>query len=296
MPSAPASIGLIGHGRFGAAFAALLAEHGHAWLALDARAAVPEAHRARDLADLAARSQWLVLAVPVPRIEETLQALRPHLHAGHVVIDVGSVKVHPCEALDRCLGDAIPHAGTHPLFGPLSIARADPLRAIVCPSARHPEAARAARALFESIGADVLDLDAASHDQLMASTHAMAFFIARGLVEMGIGDDLRWAPPSFAALAASIAAVRADAGHLFNAIQRENPFAAAARKQFIEALSTIDGHLDASAADTPVPALDARADRGDDADEHLRRIDRELEALRKRRQELAARAGRAPQA
>ena len=88
-----------------------------------------------------------------------------------------------------------------------------------------------------------MDQDPSSHDRSMALTHAMAFFIARGLVDLGVGSDLRWAPPSFAALAASIAAVRADAGHLFNAIQNQNPYAAATRRQLIEALTRIDERL-----------------------------------------------------
>jgi prephenate dehydrogenase len=118
--------------------------------------------------------------------------------------------------MDEILGDGVAHVGCHPLFGPLSIARAEPLRTIICPSSRHPTAARQAREFFESLGSETAEQDPASHDRFMALTHAMAFFIARGLLDLGIGNDLRWAPPSFAALAASIAAVRADAGHLFN--------------------------------------------------------------------------------
>jgi prephenate dehydrogenase len=45
-----------------------------------------------------------------------------------------------------------------------------------------------------------------------------------------------------------LAAVRGDAGHLFAAIQQENPFAAEARAQLLGALQRIDRQL-ASADD-----------------------------------------------
>ena len=139
-------------------------------------------------------------------------------------------------------------------------------------------------------------MDPAAHDRHMALTHAMAFFIARGLLDLGLGDDLHWTPPSFAALAASIAAVRADAGHLFNAIQLENPYAAATRERLIEALALIDQRL----AEAPVggnalaipgiPGLGQHPPALLEVREHIDELDRELVALLQRRCELSTRA------
>jgi len=217
-------------------------------------------------------------------------------------MDVCSVKEAPCRLMDEILGDDIGHVGSHPLFGPLSIARAEPLRTVLCPSPRHPATARLAHALFASIGSEVSEQDPSSHDRSMALTHAMAFFIARGLVDLGVGSDLRWAPPSFAALAASIAAVRADAGHLFNAIQNQNPYAAATRQQFIEVLTLIDRRLaDAPGGvdglpDSGVSALAQPSPELREAREHIDELDRELIALLHRRSELSARVGLAKHA
>jgi len=77
----------------------------------------------------------------------------------------------------------------------------------------------------------------------MARTHALAFFIAKGLVNMGVDDDMSVAPPSFQGLKHMVAAVRGDAGHLFAAIQQENPFAAEARSRLLESLESIHGKL-----------------------------------------------------
>lgn len=297
-----ARIGLLGHGRFGAAFASLLEENGYSWCGWDAAATLPKGHAVSDVDALLSQSDLIVVAVPLDAFESVLRNLRPQLTRQHAVMDVCSVKEAPCRLMDEILGDDIGHVGSHPLFGPLSIARAEPLRTVICPSPRHPGTARLARALFASIGSEVTDQDPSSHDRSMALTHAMAFFIARGLVDLGVGSDLRWAPPSFAALAASIAAVRADAGHLFNAIQNQNPYAAATRQQFIEALTLIDRRLaDAPGSidglpDSTIAALAQPSPELREAREHIDELDRELIALLHRRSELSARAGLAKRA
>ncbi|MBA2078278.1 prephenate dehydrogenase/arogenate dehydrogenase family protein [Rhodanobacter sp. PCA2] len=247
---------LFGHGRFGSAFADLLQSAGHTVRIHDPHAEVPAALACPTPAAALAGAEWVVLAMPVPRMEAALRELRPLLDARHTVIDVGSVKEHPCSLLDEYLGDAVPHAGTHPLFGPLSLARGEPLRVVLCASARHPQAAERTQALFESLGCAVIPQDAATHDRAMAKTHALAFFIARALVEMGVGDDLSMAPPSFLGLANMLAAVRGDAGHLFAAIQRENPYAEAARAELLEHLDAVHRRLLASddALAIPPPA------------------------------------------
>lgn len=253
-------IGIVGYGRFGAAFANLLAEHGFRWQAWDPAASVPRPNAASDWEGLLADSDLILLAVPLDRFETVLRQLRPRLSSRHQVMDVCSVKEMPCRIMDEVLGDDIGHVGCHPLFGPLSIARCEPLRVVVCPSDRHRGVAETARALFCSIGAEVTEQAPEQHDRFMALTHAMAFFIARGLLDLGVDGDLRWAPPSFAALAASIDAVRADAGHLFQAIQTQNPYAATTRRQFIDALTAIDRRL-ADSSDRTCNAL-ADLDQG----------------------------------
>lgn len=234
---------LLGYGRFGQAFADLLIHGGHQVRVYDPHAAVPDERVAASLAAAVEGAQWIVLAIPVSGMADALVALRPHLHAGQTVIDVGSVKVRPCALLDELLGAAIPHVGTHPLFGPLSLARGEPLRTVICASAQHPAAAKDACALFSALGCAVIEQDPATHDQHMANTHALAFFLAKGLVEIGVDDDLTVAPPSFQGMKHMLAAVRGDAGHLFATIQRENPFATEARARLLDALERIHRQL-----------------------------------------------------
>jgi prephenate dehydrogenase len=241
----------------------------------------------------------LVLAMPVPALEGALRDLRPHLRPDHLVFDVGSVKVGPCGLLDAHLGAAIPHVGTHPLFGPVSLARAErPLRVVLCPSAHHPAAATTVEGLFQGLGCEVLRQSAEDHDRVMATTHALTFFIAKGLLAVGAGAELPFTPPSFHAIARTLESVREDAGHLFAALQNENPFASGAREGLLEALAAIHRSL-AEAAESgggehlSIPDLGARSPALQEARDHIDALDQELVGLLARRTELVLRAGRA---
>lgn len=240
----PGRVALFGYGRFGQALAGLLRDAGHEVRAVDPVAAIPAELAATSPAAALTEAEWVILAVPVRCLRELLASLRPLLQPHHVVLDVGSVKLLPAVWMDEILGADIAHASTHPLFGPQSLARGErPLRVVVCPSRRHPQAAERARTLFERIGCSVLMRDAAEHDSAMAETHALAFYIARALVDMGIGEDFSMAPPSFLGLGNMLAAVRGDAGHLFATIQQENPYAEGVRERFLTTLTRIHQRL-----------------------------------------------------
>lgn len=292
-------IGILGYGRFGRALGSLLHEAGHAYRAWDPVTNIPAERRAASLRELVDAHESLVLAVPIRALAGVLRDLRPHLRSDQLVFDVGSVKVGPCALLEEYLGAAIPFAGTHPLFGPVSLARAErPLRVVLCASSHHPAAAQRVESLFHSLGCEVLRQSPEDHDRVMATTHALTFFIAKGLLAVGAGAELPFTPPSFHAIARTLESVREDAGHLFAALQNENPFALGAREGLLEALSAIHRSL-AEAAETgggeqlSIPDLGARSPALQEARDHIDALDQELVALLARRKELVLRAGRA---
>ncbi len=183
--------------------------------------------RVDSLAELVRGAGEVVLAVPVAAIAEATRALRPHLDHNQLVVDVASVKHGPVRDLTETLGRDVPWVATHPLFGPTSIALGErPLVAVVCPNPLHPTAALRARSFFASLGCEVVEEDAIGHDRAMAATHALAFFVAKGLIDVRAGEGAAFVPPSFRAMAGMIGAVRSDASHLFATIQNDNPFAA----------------------------------------------------------------------
>jgi prephenate dehydrogenase len=300
-------VAILGYGRFGSALGQLLTEAGLAVRAYDPHAEVPPELRAGSLRELASGATFVVVAVPVASMKSAILALLPHLQASQVVLDVGSVKVRPAAVLSEVLAGAVPWCATHPLFGPLSLARAErPLRVVVCPAAAHPQAAARVRALYERIGCEVIEQTPEAHDRVMAHTHALTFFVAKGMIDAGAGMEVPFAPPSFQSIARTIETVRSDAGHLFAAIARDNPFAAEARKQLVSALSSIDKALDAQEAagaadDAPasdstrfaIPDLGHRSPELKQAREHIDVIDREILRLLAQREQLSQRAAQA---
>lgn len=294
---------ILGFGRFGRALAELLLDAGHSVRAWDPAADVPPALRAGSPAQLVAGARVVVIATPVPAVAQALAAVRPHLDASHLVLDVSSVKHGPVAALEAALGADVPWVATHPLFGPTSIALGErPLLTVVCPNPRHPGACAEARRFYESLGCEVIEQEAADHDRLMAHTHALAFFLAKGLMDVGAGEGAEFVPPSFRAIARTIDAVRSDASHLFATIQNANPYAAEARARLLAALQTL--HRDLAEAPAPdagagpdarlaIPDLGERAPDLRETRDLIDDLDRDLVQLLARRAALSRRAGRA---
>lgn len=304
-------VAILGYGRFGRALAQMVLEAGLSVRAHDPATEVPVAQRAASTRDLAQGAMFVVVAVPVPRIEAALIELRPHLAPGQIVLDVGSVKVAPAAAMAQVLGAQVPWVATHPLFGPLSLALAErPLRVVLCPAPAalgHAGAASRVRELYERIGCEVIEQTAEGHDRVMAHTHALTFFVAKGMIDAGAGMEVPFAPASFQAIARAIETVRSDAGHLFSAIARENPFAGEARKQLLLAMTAIDRALDAgvsasgsapdaspdSSARFAIPDLGDRSPELRQTRDHIDGVDREIVRLLAQRAGLAQRAARA---
>jgi len=300
MQPAVGTVGIVGFGRFGRALGELMAESGHRVRAFDPHALVPPPFSAASLAELIRASQAVVLAVPVPALEDAVAAAIPFLGDQHVVLDVASVKVKPVELFDRLLADRVPWAATHPLFGPASLARRErPLRVVVCPNGRHPGAVDAAARLYTSLGCHVRLQDAEAHDREMARTHALGFLIAKAFIDLGVGHEPESVPPSFRGISATIESVREDAGHLFTAILRDNPFAADARREFIDALTRLDedlAHPAAGAATSaqgefPIPDFGGRSPDLVEVRDLIDDVDRRLVELLAQRQDLSKRAG-----
>ena len=145
---------------------------------------VAEAVRAADI---------VVLAVPVLRTAEALQAILPALKPGAVVTDVGSTKQSVLADVERVCG-ALPgwFVAGHPIAGTeksgVAASNADLFRnkrLILTPHAQQDAAAIAAvRALWEATGARVVEMDAARHDAIFAATSHLPHVLAYAFVDM----------------------------------------------------------------------------------------------------------------
>jgi prephenate dehydrogenase len=270
--------------------------------AFDPNAKIPEQVRASSIEALVADAEFVVVAVPVPQTRAALEALAPHLQPTHVVFDVGSVKVKPAAILEQVLGSRIAWVATHPLFGPTSLALGErPLRVVICGNALHPDAVLRVGRLFQDIGCQVLEQDPDTHDRTMAWTQALAFFVAKGMLDAGVPVDIPYITPSFQAIARTVTSARSDAGHLFTVLHRENPYAAEARRKLLDVLTAADSNLlQASLADAQqdpgslaIPDLGSQSPELRETRELIDEIDQQIMALLSQRAQLSRRALRA---
>jgi prephenate dehydrogenase len=253
-------IAIFGYGRFGRALGELATSSGLAVSAVDPHASIPP-ELAASSSDAITKADVVVLAMPVDALEGALAQLASSFRPEQLILDVGSVKVLPSKLLEKSLGARVPFCATHPLFGPTSLALGErPLRVIVCPNDLHPNAVKQARSFYESLGCDVLEQRADDHDRAMARTHALTFFLAKGVLDaFGSAPAPEFAPASFQGIARAIESVRADAGHLFRTLQIDNPFAADSRRAILDALLAVDRAIASDASNAHANASDDAA-------------------------------------
>ena len=228
------TIGIMGFGAFGQLMARHLQPH-FALRVCDTTSA-PAADAAgtglqpATAAEVAA-CDLVILAVPVPAIPDAIAALRPHLKAGAIVLDVGSVKIGPARAMQTALPDDVEIIGTHPLFGPQSARNGlTGLKIALCPI-RGSSTPRIAAFLRHILKLKVIVTTADAHDREVAMVQGLTHLIAKILVRM---EPLprTMTTASFDLLMQATEMVRYDAPNVFMAIERANPHAKAVRDRF----------------------------------------------------------------
>jgi len=139
----------------------------------------------------------VVLCVPVGAMAAVAEEIGPHLAPGACVTDVGSVKQAVIEAVGPHLPEGVAFVPAHPLagtehsgprsgFAELFVNR----WCLLTPTTQStPEATARLRALWEAMGANVDEMDAAHHDLVLAVVSHTPHLIAYTMV--GVADHLR---------------------------------------------------------------------------------------------------------
>lgn len=258
------TIGLIGFGAFGRLMAKHLQPHFALAVCDPGQDIVPDEAgkglRPAGLAEVGA-CDLVVLAVPVAALASVVEELAPHLRAGAVVLDVGSVKIGPALAMQAGLPEHVEIIGTHPLFGPQSgrdgIAG---LKIALCPVSGR-SAWRIGAFLRKVLRLDTIMTTPEAHDREAAMVQGLTHLIAKILVRM---EPLprRMTTTSFDLIMRATEMVRHDAPGVFLAIEQANPHAKAVRDRFFTLAEEMRdlleaGHhpMPAEAERLPVPAL-----------------------------------------
>jgi prephenate dehydrogenase len=232
--SSKITVGIIGFGAFGRLLANALFPHvnlcirdrKHAVATLENGVEYPCASL-QEIADC----RYVVLAVPVSEIGRVSRDLAPLLGAGTTVVDVGSVKVAPTEAMRAALPAHVDIIGTHPLFGPQSApAGLTGLKVAICP-VRGTGHRRLAAFLKTAFRLRTILTTAEAHDREAATVQGLTHLIAKVMLEM---EPLptRLTTVSYDHLMQAIRMVKDDAPNVREAIERVNPYTMVVREEF----------------------------------------------------------------
>jgi prephenate dehydrogenase len=174
----------------------------------DAAEGVGERARARGIVDESVAeaaeavrgAELVILAVPVRATEEVCRSIAAAVSPDALVMDVGSTKANVIESVERVLPRPERFVAAHPICG---TERSGPeaadgnlfrgRRCLLTPTARtRPDSLAAARALWRAVGAEVLELEAAHHDRVLAWVshlpHVAAFALASAVGAAADGD------------------------------------------------------------------------------------------------------------
>ncbi|OZI39428.1 prephenate dehydrogenase [Bordetella genomosp. 1] len=189
-------LAVVGVGLIGGSFAAALRQAGHVGRVLGVGRNAQSLERARALglidaaatpAEAAAQADLVMLATPVGGLGAVLAQMREHLRPDTVLTDGGSTKAEVIDAARTALGDRIGQfVPGHPIAG---AERTGPDAAdaalyrqrnvILTPLPENGAAALArVRAAWQACGAQVLDMDAADHDRVLASVSHMPHLLS----------------------------------------------------------------------------------------------------------------------
>lgn len=132
----------------------------------------------------------VMIATPVSAIPEAFATIAPHLVAGAIVSDVGSTKARIVSQIEKDAVGGAYFIGGHPLAGGeqegIEAARPDLYEGCVwflCPTeTTDPGAIRSLVRFVTGLGASVMSLDPARHDELVALTSHLPQLLASALM------------------------------------------------------------------------------------------------------------------
>jgi prephenate dehydrogenase len=179
------TIGIIGYGRFGKAFAQLLAKDFRVKVYDCAKPAdLPPSIEYVDLNDIVSLS-IIFVAVPIREFADTIKKIAPKLSQTNTIIDVCSVKIYPTKIMEEFLPPQVGIIATHPLFGPDSIQENHELKIVMHDTRDIHQHFSFWKNYFTKKNISVLEMTPDKHDQLAAKTQSLTHYIGRCLQALG---------------------------------------------------------------------------------------------------------------
>jgi prephenate dehydrogenase len=161
-----------------------------------------------DLSKAVENADLVIFCTPLCQMTELSRLMIPHLPAGALITDVGSVKGDLVRNLQPLFAEhGIEFIGSHPMAGSekkgVSAARADLFEKAVCVvtpgSGNKPENVERIRSFWRLLGSRVIDIPAELHDELVSRSSHLPHVLAAALSNYVLAERF---PPQQARLCA----------------------------------------------------------------------------------------------
>jgi len=238
-------IGIIGFGKFGQ----FIAKHLKSKALVFATSKFNNKKEAEELGvnfvslEEVLKKKIIIIAVSMDEFEQTLEKIKDKVLPGTVIIDVCSLKMFPCKAMQEILPKSVEIIGTHPLFGPNSAkSTLDGLKIALCNVRASESTLSKVKSFCESLGLKAIITTPEEHDKQMAESQALTHFIGRVIDNSGIKKPVL-TTKTFDDLMKIVDIVTSNRNELFENIETRNPYAKEIRKKFIKSSIDLDKKL-----------------------------------------------------
>lgn len=240
-------IGIVGYGDFTRVMVEYLAPY----------ADIVVSSRSRELGDagfgavFAPISEVLSRGIIIPSIpsqffEKFFSHSKDLINKDALVIDVCSVKTKPLSILEKLLPESCQIVGTHPMFGPASIAKnggIKGLRCVVCPVRVDDTTFHKLNTfLSETLKLTVFERTPEQHDREMAYVQGLSHYIGRVMDHMKIPES-ELSTLAYEDLLDMKKIQGGDSWDLFKSIMEDNPYAEEVNQLFKQSCSLLDEKL-----------------------------------------------------
>src|SRR3989344_3821206 len=246
------TVGIVGYGAFGRLVHTLLNRFASdIEVRVHAHDRKPDGKKFCSLSD-AAKSDVVILAVPIAAFEEVLKKVLPLARKDTVIVDVATVKVHTSGLLKK-LAKGRRYIATHPVWGPESYAKRGGdvrgFRIVVTTHTLPQEEYKLLCGTLKMCGFEVVEIEAPEHDQHLAETLFLTHFIGQLISRAGF-ERTAVDTVSFGFLMNAVESVRNDEA-LFRDVFRFNPYCKEVLERIERAEVRVRGLLEASRTRVP---------------------------------------------
>jgi len=286
-------IGIIGLGRFGTLVATILVQFFevrvfHYREKLENKKIVKKIGAKLVSFEEVVDSDFLILAVPISETKKLIKNIAKIIKSKTVIMDTCSVKILPCEWLDKYLPKENQIIGAHPMFGPVTTKfnldkkyfELEGKQLALCPIRIEESKLKAIKAFTKKLKLDVFEVSSEEHDKQNAKTLSLVHFLGRSLTKAGIREQ-RIFTPGYVDLLKILPHTNNDDWQLFYDMNNFNPFSEKIRNNFLEACGIIEDKI-------------LKADSEDEFDfkrKKINKIDRQIFELLEKRMDCVEKIG-----